>query len=144
MLDVQRQHGNPFLQEVIFTRKILWSHLIAGALIISLLLFHELFGWFGAALGWYLASLGAMAGFLNEHRWCRLALGGLFALITATGVHFTNHVFPTLEAPKAPLVPHSLLPVWVGVANLYYGSGCLLLLFSRRVRRAGLAGFTLW
>ena len=30
------------------------------------------------------------------------------------------------------------------MANLAYGVGCLLMLFSSKVRRAGLVGFTLW
>jgi hypothetical protein len=32
----------------------------------------------------------------------------------------------------------------VGLANLVYGSGTLLLLFSEKIRRAGRVGFTLW
>ena len=144
MLDVQRNRGNPLLHEVIFTRKLMWVHMIAGAAVIALLLFHELFGWFGAALAWYLVTLGAMVGFMNEFRWCQWILAALFAAIAATGIYFTNSVFPSLTPPKAPLVPHSLLPIWVGMANLAYGVGCLLMLFSSKVRRAGLVGFTLW
>jgi hypothetical protein len=32
----------------------------------------------------------------------------------------------------------------VGMTNLTYGVGCLLTLFSSKVRRAGQVGFTLW
>lgn len=144
MLDVQRHRGNPCLQEVIFTRQLMWAHMIAGAAVIALLLFHELFGWFGSALGWYLVTLAAMVGFMNEFQWCRWVMAGLFAFISASGLYFTNSVFPGLVPPKAPLVPHTLLPVWVGMANLAYGTGCLLMLFSSKVRRAGVVGFTLW
>lgn len=144
MLDVQRYRGKPCLQEIIFTRKVMWAHMITGAVVITLLLFHELFGWFGGALGWYLFTLGAMVGFMNESRWCQWLLAALFATIAGTGIYFTNNVFPGLEPPKAPLVPHTLLPIWVGMTNLTYGVGCLLMLFSSKIRRAGLVGFTLW
>lgn len=144
MLDVQRHRGNPCLQEIVFARKVMWVHLITGAAVIALLLFHELFGWFGAALGWYLVTLGAMVGFMNEFRWCQWLLAALFASIALTGIHFTSSIFPGLQPPKAPLVPHSLLPIWVGMTNLTYGVGCLLMLFSGKIRRAGLVGFTLW
>lgn len=144
MLDVQRHRGKSCLEEVAFTRKILWVHMTTGFAVITLLLFHELFSWFGAALGWYLLTLMAMMGFMNGLRWCQWLMAAMFALITAAGFYFISRIFPGLEPAPSPLVPHSLLPIWVGLSNLTYGVICLLMLVSTKVRRAGRVSFTLW
>jgi hypothetical protein len=60
------------------------------------------------------------------------------------GLYFIKRVFPGTEAPRAPLVPHAFIPIWVGLSNLVYAMGTLLLLFSGKIRRAEKVGFTLW
>jgi hypothetical protein len=144
MLDVQRNRGAIHQREVIFTRKIMWSHMIVGAALIAMLLLHELFWWFGGAVIWYSVSLYSMLGLMNEQRWCQWALAALFILITASGLYFTTYIFPTLVPIKAPLLPHSLIPIWVGLVNLLYAIGATIMLFSGKVRKASMVGFTLW
>lgn len=144
MLDVQRYRGNAYQDEVVFSRKVMWVHLITGAIVITLLLFHELFGWFGGTLAWYAITLMAMLGYMSETTWCRWLLAALFILATCVGLYFTTSVFPGLTAPKAPIVPQTLIPIWVGLMNLIYGVCALLMLFSGKIRRAGIVGFSLW
>lgn len=144
MLDVQRQRGAIFRDEVNFTRKLMWAHMIAGALVIAMFLFHELFLWFAGSTVWYAASLVAMYGFMSERRGFRWLLALMFLAGACAGLLFINRVFPTIQPPRGPLIPHAMLPVWVGAANLAYCCGTLLLLFSRKIRRAASVGFTLW
>ena len=144
MLDVQRNRGAIYQREVSFTRKVIWFHMIAGAVLIAMLLLHELFWWFGGAVIWYAISLYTTLGLMNEQRWCQWVLAALFALITLAGLFFTTYVFPSLQPIKAPLLPHALMPIWVGLVNLLYAVGGLIMLFSGKVRKSTLVGFTLW
>ena len=144
MLDVQRNRGAIYQREVNFTRKVIWCHMIAGAALIAMLLLHELFWWFGGAVIWYAISLYTTLGLMNEQRWCQWVLAFLFVSITSAGLFFTTYVFPSLEPIKAPLLPHALVPIWVGLVNLLYAVGGLIMLFSGKVRKATLVGFTLW
>lgn len=144
MLDVQRYRGAVYRDEVQFTRKVMWVHLVFGALVTAMFLFHELFWWFGGSMIWYTVSLTVMYGFMSERRGCRLLLATVFLAGAMAGLYFINRVFPGTEAPRGPLVPHAFIPIWIGLANLVYGVGTLLLLFSIKIRRAGSVGFTLW
>ena len=144
MLDVQRNRGARYLQEIEFTRKLLWVHMIFGALVITLFLFHELFGWFAGAMLWYSVTLALMHGFMGQRAYCRWLLALVFLAGTLAGLYFINRVFPGSTPPKVSLVPHSFIPLWMGLSNLTYGIGALLLLFNSRIRRAGQVGFTLW
>jgi hypothetical protein len=144
MLDVQRYRGAVYRDEIHFTRKVMWAHMILGALVTTMFLFHEIFAWFAGSMVWYAVSLVAMYGFMSEKRHCRLLLALLFLGGAIAGLFFINRVFPGVEAPRGPLVPHGFIPIWVGTANLCYVSGSLLLLFSGKIRRAGSVGFTLW
>lgn len=122
----------------------MWCHMIMGAIIVAMLLFHELFWWLGGATVWYAASIYIMLGYMNELNWCRLALGGLFALLCVAGLYFINIIFPTLTPIRTPLIPHTFIPIWVGFSNLLYGFAALLMLISDKIRKAGSVGFTLW
>lgn len=144
MLDVQRYRGAVYRDEVNFTRKIMWTHMIAGAVVMTLFLFHEVFSWFAGSMVWYALSLAAMYGFMSEIRSCRLLLAVVFLLGAMAGLYFINRVYPGLQPQRVPLVPLSFIPIWVGAVNLCYGAGTLLLLFSGKIRRAGSIGFTLW
>ncbi len=144
MLAVQRQRGAVYRKEVEFTQKVMWAHMCCGALVTAMFLFHELFAWFAGSMSWYAISLVVMYGFMSERRYCRALLAVLFLSGAMAGLYFINRVFPGTKPPRGPLVPHGFIPIWVGLANLVYGSGTLLLLFSEKIRRAGRVGFTLW
>lgn len=125
MLDVQRNRGAKFREEIDFTRKIMWSHMILGAMVIAMFLFHEIFWWFAGSLVWYSVTLSVMYGFMNEQKYCRWLLAFAFLLGSAAGVYFVNHVFPGSAPPRGPLVPHAVIPLWVGMVNLAYAVGSL-------------------
>ena len=144
MLDVQRNRGAKHLKEINFTRKIMWSHMIVGAVVITLFLFHEVFNWFAGSIVWYALSLAAMYGFMSERSCCRWLLALVFLGGAAAGLFFISQVFPVTLEPRVQFLPRSFMPFWVGLANLVYGVGTMVLLFDSRIRRAGEAGFTLW
>lgn len=144
MLDVQRNRGARHLKEIEFTRRLMWSHMITGAIVIALFLFHEVFRWFAGSIAWYALSLAAMYGFMNERNSCRWLLALLFLAGAGAGLYFISQVFPHMMEPRAALVPRSFMPLWLGLANLIYGAGTLFILFDARIRRAGEVGFTLW
>lgn len=144
MLDVQRYRGARHLKEIDYTRKVMWSHMIAGAIVIALFLFHEVFRWFAGSIVWYGLSLVVMYGFMNERNACRWLLALVFLAGAGAGLYFISQVFPQTVEPNVALVPRSFMPLWVGLANLIYGMGTLLVLFDSRIRRAGEVGFTLW
>jgi len=89
-------------------------------------------------------TLALMHGFMGRRTYCRWLLALVFLAGTAAGLFFINRVFPTSIPPRAPVVPHAVIPLWLGLANLSYGVGALLVLFSARIRRAGEVGFLLW
>jgi len=144
MLDVQRYRGAIHREEINFTRKIMWAHMILGAVVIALFLFQEIFIWFAGTIVWYAASLAVMYGFMNERKYCRLLLALVFLGAAAAGVFFINRVFPGITPPRGPLIPQAAVPIWVGAANLTYVVGTLLLLVHPSIRKAGQVGFTLW
>ncbi|WP_395748243.1 hypothetical protein [Prosthecobacter sp.] len=144
MLDVQRNRGTRNREEIDFTRKIMWTHMILGSVVITLLLFHELFSWFAGALVWYAASLAAMYGFMCQSRCCRWLLALVFLAATAAGVFFLNRIYPAIIPPRTSLLPLSAIPLWMGMTNLTYGIGALIMMFNARVRLAGETGFMLW
>lgn len=143
MLDAQRYRGEVYREEVEFTRRLMWVNLIVGALVSTLFLFHEIFHWFAGSLTWYSVSLVLMYVFMSARRGCRLLLAVWLLAAAAAGLYFINRVFPILDPARGLLVPHGLIPVWVGCANIVYATVALLLVFSKRVRRAGSVGFTL-
>ena len=144
MLDVQRYRGETFRMEVAYARKVMWCHLLTGTVVITLLLFHEQFWWFGGTLGWFAATVMAMLGYMSQVPLCRWVLGGLFLIACSTGVYFTTEVYPSLISPKAPILPQNFIPIWAGMANLVYACSAALVFFSSKIRRAGSVGFTLW
>ncbi|WP_395746528.1 hypothetical protein [Prosthecobacter sp.] len=144
MLDVQRNRGAKHREEIDFTRKLMWGHMIFGAVVITLFLFHELFRWFAGALVWYAASLVAMYGFMGQRWYCRWLLALVFLAATGAGLFFINRVYPGISASRTVLLPTAFLPLWVGLANVTYVLGALVMMFNARVRRAGNTGFMLW
>ncbi len=144
MLDVQRNRGAKHREEIEFTRRLMWGHMIFGAVIIALFLFHELFWWFAGSLVWYAASLAAMYGFMCQRAFCRWLLALVYLAATVAGLFFINRVYPGSTPPRTALLPYGFIPLWMGLANLTYGIGALLVLLNVRIRRAGETGFMLW
>jgi hypothetical protein len=144
MLDVQRTRGLKHREEIDFTRKIMWAHMILGAVVITLFLFHEFFQWFAGSLVWYAVSLAVMYGFMDQRAFCRWLLALVFLAAIAAGLFFVNRIYPGSTPPRGALIPQTFIPVWVGFVNLAYGIGALFVLFNPRIRLAGQTGFTLW
>ncbi|GEP42642.1 hypothetical protein [Brevifollis gellanilyticus] len=143
MLDAQRYKGNTLRLEVHFTRVVLWTHLALGTLVVLLLLLHEVFGWAAIAAGWYFVTVMLVGGLITGHSACRWALGVCFLLFAVTGVFFLSQVMPGLKPEHPPLLPHSVLRIWLGLANLAYAAGGILMLGSVRIRKAAGIGFKL-
>lgn len=143
MLDVQRTRGAKHREEINFTRKFMWTHMIFGAVVSTLFLFHEVFRWFAGSLAWYALSLVVMYGFMNGRKSCRWLLALVFLAGAGAGLYFINRVFPETAEPRAALVPQEAIPLWVGFANLGYMVGALFVLFDPRIQRAGETSFTL-
>lgn len=145
MLNVQRHRGvSQFDDEVAYTRKWMWTHMILGAVMVAVFLFHQVLGWFAGAAGWYALSLMVMYGFMSERPACRLLLALLFLAGAGAGVFFINVVFPGTQAPPMPVIPPVVIPLLVGLACMTYVVNALFLLFNRRIRKAGQVGFSLW
>jgi len=144
MLDIQRNRGARCRAEIDFTRKVMWMHMIFGALVITVFLFHEVFAWFAGALVWYALSLVVMYGFMSGRKSCRWLLALVFLTGAWAGLFFVNRTFPGIAPPRAALLPHACVPLCVGFANLYYLIAALFVLFDARIRRAGKESFTLW
>ena len=144
MLDVQRNRGLKHREEINFARKFMWGHMILGSVVILLFLFHEFFKWCAGTMVWYAVSLALVYGFMSQRAYCRWLLALVFFVGSLAGLYFINHVFPISTPPRVPLVPHAIIPLWLGLVNLTYGIGGMLMLFNERIRRAGQAGFLLW
>lgn len=75
---------------------------------------------------------------------CRFLLALAFLLFSIGGILFLGHVLPELKPEQPPLIPHGLLPIWLGVANATYAVGGILFFTNVRVRKACDIGFKLW
>lgn len=145
MLNVQRYRGEAHLEhEIQYTRKWMWLHMVLGGVVTTLFLFHEMFLWFAGAAVWYAVTLVVMYGFMIEHQICRVMLALLYLGAAVTGVFFINRIYPLTEPPRVTLIPHSFLPIWLGLASMAYAVNAFVLLFNSRIRRAGDVGFSLW
>ncbi len=144
MLDAQRYRKDSYRAEVHFTRLILWAHLALGALVVVMLLFHEIFAWAVAAATWYLLSALILVGLLSSLRFCRVGLALAFLVFSLGGVFFLGNVLPGLKPESPPLIPHALLPFWLGLANVIYAAGAACMAFHDKVRRACTINFSLW
>ena len=122
----------------------LWVHLGLGSLAVVLLLFHEIFRWAAAAGLWYLLSVLLITGVLSGTTGCRSLLAFAFLIFAVGGILFLGQVLPDLKPEQPPLVPYSLLPIWLGFVNVSYIAGGILFLTNVRVRKACDIGFKLW
>ena len=144
MLDAQRYKANTCRAEVHFTRVVLWGHLGLGLVVLLLLLLHEIFGWAVGFAGWYLVTVLLVAGMLSAARNCRVFLGATFLFFTFFGVYFLGQVLPHLKPETPPLMPHVILPFWLGLVNILYAAGGVCMLISQRVKKACTVYFSLW
>ncbi len=143
MLNVQRSRGVRHREEINFTRKLMWAHMMMGAVVVAMFLFYEIFGWFAGSALWYAVSLVVMDGFMNNRKFGRVLLALVFAAGAGAGIFFLGRIFPSIDWPQRTLLPPAAIPLWVGMASLAYLIGAMFLLCDARVRRAGQEGFTL-
>lgn len=144
MLDAQRYRSGTYRAEVHFTRMLLWAHLALGLLVIVMMLFHEIFSWAMAAAIWYLLSSLILVGLLSAMRFCRIGLALAFLTFAVGGVYFLGNVLPQLNPESPPLIPHALLPFWLGLMNVTYAAGAACMAFHDKVRKASTISFSLW
>lgn len=144
MLEVQRQRSFAWHSEVNFTRRVLVSHLVIGAMVVLLLVLHRVLNWAAGAGLWFLLSMLPLWGMLTAHDCCRHVLAGFFMLFSGAGVYFLAQVAPGLPVEEDPLLPRAFLPIWVGMLNLLYTVGAACVLTHSKVRKAVSLGFTLW
>lgn len=144
MLDAQRYRAGTYRAEVHFTRLILWSHLALGALVILMMLFHEIFSWALLTAAWYLITSLILVGLLSTMRFCRVGLALAFLSFSLGGVYFLGNVLPDLHPETSPLIPHALLPFWLGLVNVTYAAGAACMAFNDKVRKACTISFSLW
>lgn len=146
MLDLQRKrssaHGKA---NVHLARIVVILHLIAGALVASIFLFHELFIAAISAALWYLISIGLVVGMCNFLQWCRVVLGLWFILGAGFAFAYLAWLPPAPDmAQPQPALALKLLPFWLSTIALGYCAGGILLLVSKRIERATMMGFSLW
>ena len=144
MLDAQRYRSNNLRVEVHFTRAFLWAHLGLGALIVLMLLLHEVFHWAAGAALWYLFSVLIVVGMFLGVSVCRCLLGLIFLIFSVAGIYFLSQVLPSLKVEEPPMLAHELMPLWLGIMNITYITGGIFVFCSRRIRRATDVGFKLW
>ena len=144
MLDVQRYRSNNLRVEVHFTRAFLWAHLGVGVLAVLLLLLHEVFHWAAGAALWYLVSVLIVAGMFSGVSVCRCLLGLVFLIFGLAGIFFLSQVLPSMKLENPPMLPHELMPFWLGIMNVSYIAGGIFVFCSQRIRKATDIGFKLW
>jgi hypothetical protein len=144
MLDLQRDKYRPMIEKRTFARNFVLMHLVVGAVISALLLFHELFAISAGVLLWYLVSVGLVVGMMHRVEWCRLALALLFLLMGASAAVFITRIYPTLTLEHEPMLSRKNLPLWGAVATVGYLLGGIMILASNRLKRATTLGFSIW
>jgi hypothetical protein len=144
MLDVQRHRPNSPVEHRIFAQKVVRCHLVLGALIPILLLFH--FMYFGAlvSLIWYFMTIALVAGMMSSFEGCRPSLAVLFLLIAVLGAASVTHPPPPLPEGTYPFLPRTLFPLWGALVSMIYFLGGIVLFLSHRVKKAASIGFALW
>lgn len=144
MLDLQRYKSGTFRAEVHFTRTFIGVHLALGALVVLLLLLHELMSWAALAAGWYVGSIVILSAILTGYSVCRGFLSLAFIAFGITGIFFLGQVLPSLKPDHPPLLPHGLLPFWLGILNIAYLLGGIFVWRSERIAKACSTRFKLW
>jgi len=144
MLDTQRDKYRPMIEKRTFARNCVLVHLVAGLVMTTLLVFHELFAISIGVLLWYLISIGLVAGMMRRREWCRPLLALMFLLLAAAAAHFITSINPTLKMDHAPMLSRDGLPLWGALATIGYLFGAVMTLISVRLKRATTLGFGLW
>ncbi len=144
MLDAQRRRPHSPVEHRLLTQKLVRCHLVLGALIPTLLLFH--FMHFGAlvTLIWYLISIALVAGMMSCFEACRPLLGVLFLVLAAIGAVYVTQPPPPLPEGTTPFLPRTLFPLWGALVCMVYFVGGIILFSSHRVKKATSIGFALW
>ena len=144
MLDLQRDKYRPMTEKRTFARNFVLVHLVVGAVIPALLLFHELFAISAGVLLWYLLSVVLVAGMMRCLEWCRPVLALMFLLLGVSAAVFITRINPTLTLDHEPMLSRGSLPLWGAVVTVGYLMGGIVALTSNRLKRATTLGFSLW
>lgn len=136
MLDAQRFKATNFREDVRFTRILLWSHIGLGITVMLLMLLHEIFGWAAGVAGWYVVTMVLMRGMSSASGPCRQMMGAAFLIFALCGIYFLGQVLPHLKNESAPLVSRAALPFWLGLTNIVYAAGGVVILTSVKVKKA--------
>jgi hypothetical protein len=145
MLDLQRQKyaSGETSGSVVFTRRLIFGHIVSGLLALALLVFHECFGpaaWVGA---WYLISLILIIITMKQQSWARFLVALIFTAGAGAGFYGLIWLLPAYRPAQAPLLPLSILPLWVTLFSLAYVGAAYLWAVSKRVKRASERGINL-
>lgn len=143
MLDVQRYRHSPKLENVQFTRKILWALLTVLILVGGCLTFHGLFIHALATLLVLMITVLLIVGMGNAKEWCRCALAFMslgFGVACALLARFGPEIFESSEAPLGV----KLIPIWAGLAAIACITIAACFVFSEKVQYSSRRLFTLW
>jgi hypothetical protein len=63
-------------------------------------------------------------------------MGAAFLIFALCGIYFLGQVLPHLKNESAPLVSRAALPFWLGLTNIVYAAGGVVILTSVKVKKA--------
>jgi hypothetical protein len=150
MLDLQRQRSSVENQgSLMFTQILITGHLVVGFLGVAMLIFQGYLAAGGVAAGWFVVSLALVAGMGKQINFCRIGLSAWFLVGLGLSAYYLVWGLEPLplrvrDDEVGPSIARKLLPIWLSSLAMAYAGMALILLVSRRVKRATGRGFSLW